>query len=136
MNKLVNVYYIGAVLEPFLFLEDNEELFQDLDYENEVDVKNIIKSVLKPHFHAFDENSKVIVKNSLGYFLYHDSDMWESIFAMNHPQFDLPSEPIKFYKWLWEILFENDDYEDEGNKEYFVNNDIDKTNGIKICSDS
>lgn len=104
--RIVNPYLVAAILEPCLFLESDEAAsIAAVDPEDEVAVRDLVRRLLVPYFLEFDEKSKALIRDSLGYMLLQGSNKWEALFAMNQCPLALPDPPRKFFEWLWDELF-------------------------------
>lgn len=125
--KNVNPYYIHALLAPLTGLADDENSVRDfsiIDSDNEHQMKQIIRLYLKPYFLRFDGQSKEISKLSLRYYLTKaDSDLGRIYDSCLLP-FESPSEPRLFFKWLWEELFNGENFWLENIDEFIENKDI------------
>jgi hypothetical protein len=123
--RVANPYLVSAVLEPFLFLgADAAEAAASIDPSNEAEIRNYIRQLLVPYFSRFDEESKLLIKDSLGYMLSQGSDKWENLFSMNQSPLALPDPPEKFFEWLWDELFGKTPHLDGPIENYIFREDI------------
>lgn len=130
--RVINPYLVGAVLEPFLFLESEETAsIAAINPEDEIRVRDCMRRLLVPYFFAFDDKSKSTIKDSLGYMLLQGSDKWETLFAMNQCPLTLPDPPRKFFEWLWDELFHANVGLDGSFADYVVREDIHAPNLIQ-----
>ncbi len=35
----------------------------------------------------------------------------EAVYEANEPVFDLPKDPLDYYRWAWEVIFPHEDYQ-------------------------
>lgn len=130
--RVANPYLVSAVLEPFLFLEtDAAETAASIDPSDEGEIRNCIRQLLVPYFLRFDEKSKSMIKDSLGYMLSQGSDKWENLLSMNQSPLSLPDPPEKFFEWLWDELFSKAPLLDGPIETYIFREDIHAPNLIK-----
>ncbi|GLR14245.1 hypothetical protein GCM10007907_30350 [Chitinimonas prasina] len=129
--KTVNPYLVGAVLEPFLLLEEDKAAsFASICSNDEAEVRACINDLLVPYFLKFDERSKSNIKDALGYMLLHGSDKWEALLAMNQCPIPFPEPPVKFFEMLWDEIFHQEVFLDGDLKDYVIKEDIHAPNFI------
>lgn len=137
--KKVNPYYIHALLAPLTGLADDESSVRDfsiIDSDNEHQMKQVIRLYLKPYFIRFDDQSKEICKLSLQYYLTKTDSDFGRIYDSCLLPFDPPSESRLFFKWLWEELFDDENFWLENIGEFIENKDIHAPTLIKLDESS
>jgi hypothetical protein len=126
--NIVNKYFISEVLisTSYYDLEDCEAVFEDLNTEDEIEVKALIKYLILLPFLFNYRNSKfkAIFKNSLSYFLTTNEIDFKEVFEYQMPSFELTKEPKQFFVWLWEVFYGEEDYVLNNFEEYKVNDDL------------
>jgi hypothetical protein len=103
---------------------DDDELtreYFDVDPDNPVVMKNIIKSVLQPEFEKYSLKFKIKAKDCLGFYLATGKTDFERQFNANLLPIDTPKDCKLFYTWIWEAFFPNESFE-----QYLVNNYFEK----------
>ena len=112
--KTVNPLCVTTTLiTPLVGLADAEELFEEyegMNPDSEKEVKQMILEVLQPHFDSLSPVIKNKCKLALSYYLTTSMIDFEKIFDSEMLPFDPPSPPKLFFIWLWEVLFEGEDY--------------------------
>jgi len=130
--RVVNPFLVAAVFEPFLFIEQEEiDSITKIDPENEGEIRDCIRRLLVPYFLAFDEKSKLAIRDSLSFMLIKGSDKWDALLAMNQCPLVLPNAPQQFFVWLWDELFHEGVHLDGSDSEYVVKEDIHAPNLIR-----
>ena len=112
-TKTVNYYFLIQLIGPLTGLADAPELFKEYEGmtpDSEEDVKQMIVEVLQPHFDLLSQVIKDKGKLALSYYLTTSKIDFEYIFASELLPFYPPSPPKLFFVWLWEVLFEGEDY--------------------------
>lgn len=133
--KKVNPYYIHALLSPLIGLADDENSVRDfsiLDSDNEHQMKQVIRLHLKPYFLRFDDQSKEMSKVSLQYYLTKADSDFKRIYDSCLLPFESPSESRFFFEWLWEELFDGENFWLENIDEFIENRDIHAPNLIRL----
>ncbi len=135
-KKIANIYYVSHMVSDLVGLadkiEDVSHHFENLDPDNEQEIKNVFKEWTKPTFSKWDDSSKEIAKNSLRYFLSKNDTDWVRVFDASLFPFEHPSIARNFFVWLWEEYFPNEDYHIEDIDNYVVSNDANQTHAIRV----
>jgi hypothetical protein len=125
--KTVNPYFFIELLEPLVGMADIDEeveTYRNINPDSEEEIKKIIIDVLKPHFDSLSEVKKEQCKITLSYYLTTSTIDFERIFASYLLPFDPPSTPQLFFMWLWEVLFEGEEYIMENPDQCVEKNDV------------
>jgi hypothetical protein len=123
--KHVNPNFFSNMLGPLVGMADgDDDEYQNLNPNSEEEVKKIIIDVLKPNFEEFSQEKKEKCKRTLSYYLTTSKIDFDGIFASNLLPFEPPTEPRLFFIWLWEVLFEDEDYLMENPDQFVERNDI------------
>lgn len=123
-KKIVNLFLLERLLAPMGHLPDEEELvFYDLNPNDEHAVKEMIRKYVVPAYFSFGPKSKEISKNSLQYFLSMPKSSYQYTFDRIGTPFDSPEEPRKFFIWVWQELFGEEDFSLIDKENYVVQND-------------
>ena len=127
--KTVNPFLFIELLEPLVGMADVDEqveFYQAINPDSEEEMKRTILDVLKPHFDALSQVKKERCKLTLSYYLTTSKIDFERIFDSYLLPFDPPSPVELFFVWLWETLFENEDYTLESPEQFIEKEDIDE----------
>ena len=136
--KTVNPFYIHALLSPLTGLADDDDAvnqYSKVDVDNEHQVRAIIRSRLKPYFLRFDDKSKEISKLSLKYYLSKPGFDFARIYDSCLMPFESPSDPRRFFEWLWRELFGDEKIWIESATEFIESKDIHAPNLIKLADE-
>jgi len=133
--KEVNCWYVHALLSPLVGLADDDESvvrYSTLNPNEASEVKQVIRSILKPYFERYDQKSMDKARDSLSYYLSKDNTDFDRIFYSNLLPFNAPDDPRTFFVWLWDELFGASDYQIHDFTIYQVNEDVAAANSIKL----
>lgn len=125
--KTVNAAFIEYLFVPLTGGADDDEITQkyyDVDSNDEIIMKAIIKSALKPEFEKNSLPFKEALKKTLSYYLTTNKIDFGRVFDSNLLPFDSPTNPKDFFIWIWEIFFGEEDYVMKDAKDYVENNDL------------
>lgn len=134
--RQVNIHFVTALLDPLVGgADDDAEVarYRRLDPDNEKDVRDVIRNRLKPHFERFDEASKEMATRSLQYFLSKGHTDLARLYDSCLLPIAAPSDPRRFFVWLWEELFGNLPFRVENLSQFQENNDIHGPNSIHLA---
>lgn len=123
----VNPVFIDYLLNPLVGGADSDEetlKYRNVDPNDEIAIKMIIKSVLKPEFEQQPNAFKEASKKALSYYLTTDKINFGRVFNSNLLAFDHPTNPKDFFYWIWEIFFGEEDYIIKDIEDYIEYNDI------------
>ncbi len=129
--QTVNWYMLNDILNPLGGSADIDEMvyiYQDVDSNNEVEIKQIIFEKIKPYFEKKTEAYKISIKRSLSFFLTTNKINFGKIYDSCLIAFDHPDEARNFFLWIWEILFPNEDYHIGSTENYKEIENIDEPN--------
>ena len=132
----VNRHYIRVLLEPLGGLadvDDEVDRYASLDTNDEVAVRQVIRTVLVPYFERIDQESTERIRLALAYGLSDDATRFDRIFNSNLPPFDPPSDPRDFFLWLWDECFPGESWSVEIG-EYDLKDDVEEpTFSVKVA---
>jgi hypothetical protein len=129
--QTVNQYMVGDLLNPLGGSADIDEKiyqYQNVDSNDEEQIKKIILENIKPHFENQSELYKSSAKRSLSYFLTTNRIDFGYIYDNCLIAFDHPKDSRLFFLWVWEVLFPFEDYNIEDVKKYSEIEDINEAN--------
>jgi hypothetical protein len=125
--KTVNPYFFIELLGPFVGMadvDDQVETYRNINPDSEEEIKKIILDILKPHFDSLHETKKGKCKETLSYYLTTSKIDFDGLFASYLLPFDPPSIPKLFFTWLWEVLFEGENYVMENPDQFVEKKDV------------
>lgn len=131
----VNIYFIFSFLYPLTGMGDDDEqvnYYMENKPSSEDDYRLIIRQILVPSFKDLNETEQDKAKITLKYLLNKNNVDFERIFESKLPPFELVIEPRNFFLWIWEELFNPEEYIIEDLKEYKENNNIHEPNRYKF----
>ena len=134
----VNPYYLHAMLGPFAGLADDDEAvikYGAINPNDEYEIKNLIRTSLKPNFKCFNEQSQQLSKQTLQYYLSKPTYNFERVFDSLLPPFDHPDEARNFFLWVWDELFPEENYRVKDITAYVEIIDINASNTVKLRSE-
>ena len=120
MKKKVNLVFLSYLMGPLTGGADDDKMvfkYMHVDPNDEASIKQIIGSEMLPTFNGRSEIFKNKIKLALSYVLSTDKNMGGE-FDSNLMPFDHPDNPNLFYKWIWEIFFQNEKFEWINTSEY------------------
>jgi len=129
--QTVNKYMIGDLLNPLGGSADIDEKifeYQNVDSNNEIEIKKIISGNIKPHYEKQSEAYKLSAKLSLSYFLTTNRIDYGYVYDSCLIAFDHPTDARVFFLWIWEVLFPGEDYHIENVKNYSEIEDVNEAN--------
>jgi len=107
MKAKVNTAFLNYLTGPMNGGADDDDMVKeyiDLDANNELLVKEIIKSRLLPNYLSRSPIFKKKLKIALSYSL-SSTTHWGSQYDSVLLPFDHPDDPRLFYLWIWEVFF-------------------------------
>lgn len=128
--KTVNSSLFIELLEPLVGMADVDEqveFYRAVNPDSKEEMKKIILDILKPHFDALHQAKKERCKLTLSYYLTTSKIDFGKIFDSYLLPFDSPSPAKVFFVWLWEVLFENEDYILKRAEHFVEKEDIDES---------
>lgn len=132
--KTVNIRVVEDLLSPLTGWADIDNLPADLvniDPGNEIVVKAIIDRYFLPYFKSQSDKYKTVAEDSLSYFLSkHDTNFDKVFYGVLLP-FVAPADTRLFFVWLWQILFENKNYQVVDLSEYKEINNLNELLHLK-----
>jgi len=121
---MVSSRFLYEFMSAVMRYVDAEDEYPELDFHglngnNSVEVKErVIRPFIVPWFHKWwDETSQQTLKNSLQYYLNQEKpldgpqDLFDSVIGDSNFSFDPPMPSRLFFVWIWEELFEPEDYQ-------------------------
>lgn len=127
----VNEYMVRDLLCPLSGTADKDiqiQMYNNIDSNNENQIKNIITETIKPFYEKQNEEYKASAKRSLSYFLTTNRINYGYIFDSCLIAFDHPIDARDFFVWIWEILFSHESYYLPDIKNYIEIDDINEGN--------
>lgn len=127
MKKTVNPYLIESLLFPLAGEADDDErtdYFSGFDVNNEVEMRKIIEKYLLPEFKEASSIYQEQAKQSLAYFLTTESIDFKRIIQSLLLPFDPSHHGKKWFIWIWEIFFRNDNYHISDVSQYSIVEDV------------
>lgn len=125
--KSVNPYYVEELLGPLIGMGDDDEMvysYMNLDTDSEQEIKAIISDLLMPNFFKFSKEKQEGCKRSLSYYLTTEKINFGNIYESCMLPFDHPHDPKLFFIWLWEVLFEDENFIMENPSQFVEKKDI------------
>ena len=129
--KTVNPYFLNDLMSPITGLADDDnaiKYYSNLNINTEEKFRSIIKDLFLPYYENLDHTKKQKSKLALSYYLSKADYDFERVFESCLPPFDPPSNARNFFLWLWEELFNGEDYLIKDLKSYKVVLDIHEPN--------
>jgi len=118
---------LGDILDNLVGGADDDKMtdkYSTLNVNNEQEVREVIKEMMKPDFEAKVDSYKNFVKNTIAYYLITDEVNFELVFEARLPPFYAPDNAKDFYIWTWKEFFgENENYKTVDISNFEVNND-------------
>jgi hypothetical protein len=127
MKYTVNPNLVESLLMPLAGDADNDEqtnLFASLDVNNEFEMKEVIRKYLLPDFNQSSKVYQDQTKLSLAYFLITEKLDFERIMQSLLLPFDPSHHGKKWFVWIWEVLFNEEECSLPDTSKYKVVNDI------------
>ncbi|MGX5726976.1 hypothetical protein ACWKWZ_18225 [Metapseudomonas otitidis] len=103
--KKVGFIFIEAVLSPLC--DPQEPLYSDLldvDGEDDLQLRKVVREIVRPYYDSFDARSKDVISDSILYFAFVDKFPEFVCFDALPIPFDLPRDSRKFCMLLLEEL--------------------------------
>jgi hypothetical protein len=115
-NNHAKVYpfALHLLLGPLAGLADDDEeacKYAILDANDECQVKPIIERLISPHFLVLEPKRREAVKTALKYYLSKPDAQFDRVFDSLLPPFSAPDNARNFFVWIWEVLFDGEDYQ-------------------------
>lgn len=129
--KTVNQSMVSDLLNSLGGSADiNEKIFkyQNVDSNNEKEIKEIILLNIKPHFESQSDQYRASAKLSLSYFLTTNRIDYGYIYDSCLIAFDHPTDARIFFLWIWEVLFYGEDYHINDVKNYSEIDNVNEAN--------
>lgn len=109
--KIVNKYILADCMKSVSFydLDCCEKIFKNLNPDDEMEVKSIIKYRIFLDFCVKSNDYKTTFKNTLIYFLNTDQIDFEEVFDDAYSSIPITKNPKTFFIWLWEVFYGYED---------------------------
>jgi hypothetical protein len=110
----VNRNFIDSILSPLIGSGDiDEEMdsYKNINPNSETEVKNIISNTIKPEFEKNSTDFKKIARETLAFYLTTEKIDFGRLYNSLLIAFDHPDNPKVFFIWVWQILFNNEQYQ-------------------------
>ncbi len=109
--KIANANYLSWVVGALNTATDDEVASIETN-DDEAGTRSVIKLLIKPDFDALADESKLMCKNSLRYYLTTGNAPFYDILDQQYEwPVDPPTDPKKFFAWIWKELFPNEEYD-------------------------
>jgi hypothetical protein len=121
--KTVNPWLLLVPLGPLDGLAEIEEevnKYATLDPNDPIAVRNIIRDLIVPYVTSLPFSVIDSVKIAYRYYLSEKKIDFEGAFYGGLPPFDAPDEASKFFVWIWEECFPDEDYRISDLESYVV----------------
>lgn len=129
--KIVNPYFLLDLLGPITGRGDDDvvvEKYRLVNFSDETQYKIIIDELFVDYFQSLSEENKSKAKLALSYYLSRSELDFERLFESCLPPFDPPKNARDFFVWLWEALFNEEDYIIDPNEVYKIVTDVHEPN--------
>lgn len=127
----VNQSMIRDLLNPLGGSADIDEKifeYQNVDNNSEIEIKKIISENIKPYYEKQSDRYKSSAKLSLSYFLTTNRIDYGYVYDSCLIAFDHPTDARAFFLWVWEVLFDGEDYRITNVKNYSEIEDVNEAN--------
>ena len=107
-NKLVNGYALINLLYELMFLDENGVVATNIEWGKPEFVEKVIRNFVLPRHAAFTDETKQVIKNTLGYLLAteaENSELWEVIWQACSAPIPTPRGIRAFMLQCYETLF-------------------------------
>jgi hypothetical protein len=91
-------------------IDAETEKYASLDPDDEIEVKKVIDSRLRPVIEKYPEVFKNEMKKALSYCLTTEDFDYGNLYDSELLPFDHPTSPKLFFIWLWEVLYNSESY--------------------------
>lgn len=108
---IVNQAAVEDILSPLSGMADIDEdmeLYGDVDPEDQDTVRGIIRALIVPYFHANSPEGQAASKLGLAWYLTFRPDRLERVYESQLPPFR--DQPTRLWEMIWEELFFDEDY--------------------------
>jgi hypothetical protein len=129
--QTVNENMVRSLLAPLGGSADIDEKiyqYQNVDSNNETEIKRIISENIKPDYEGQSGAYRASAKRSLSYFLTTNRINYGYIYDSCLIAFDHPTDARVFFVWIWEVLFPGEDYHIDDVKNYSEIDDVNEGN--------
>jgi hypothetical protein len=129
--KIVNPYILRDLLSPITGRGDEDEVVEKyklVDFSDETQYKVIINDLFVDYFQTLSKEKKAKAKLALSYYLSRSEFDFERVFESCLPPFDPPRNVRDFFVWIWEALFNKENYNIDPNEVYKIVADVHEPN--------
>jgi len=112
-KQIVNNFFISDLIRKSVCFYDMDEIlniFDDLDVNNEEQMKMVIRYFLLVNYYFQTNEYQVIFKNSLRFCLNTQKCDFYTIFERGMPAFELTYPHQDFFIWIWEVFYKYEDF--------------------------
>lgn len=114
MKKVINKGFLSTIISgvSFIDVDGAEDVFRDVDYNDELEMKKVIRYRLFVDYCSYNKKAKACFKNTLASYLSNDvkNEEYMRIFEVNFPSLNLPDNPRLFFVWMWEEFYGKESY--------------------------
>lgn len=133
-DNLVNGYVLTNLLYELMFLDENGVVATDVDWGKSEFVAKLICDFILPRYASFKEETKQVIKNTLGYLLVveaENSELWDVIWQACSAPIPTPKGIPAFMLQCYEILFHDEFLPTESSiKSFHVSHDAQMANRL------
>ncbi|QKH36174.1 hypothetical protein FOC84_14940 [Achromobacter pestifer] len=130
--KVVNPYLIEILLEPFLFLDDDEKNeLSIIGPDSEGEIRKVFKNLIVPYFSSIDEKNREDIKMSFGFYLENNKEALVGMLGSSHCPLPDLDPPVRVFEILWDELFEKEVRNGYQIENFSVNSDFAAPNSIR-----
>jgi hypothetical protein len=111
--KTANQQFLTEILNPLTGMADDDQMvasFRNLEVNNPSEIKKVLCQTILPEFNKRPEAYQSAAKSSLSYYLTSGNADFEGVFYSALLPFRAPDNIKQFFVWVWEILWEEEDY--------------------------
>ncbi len=109
----VNTRLISGLLEPFAGLGDDDsavEKYRSLDANDELVMKKLIEGTIAKHFRGYSQKGRDRIKLTLRYGLSKPDFDFAQVMDADLVPFYPPETPRDLFMWIWDVLFEGEEF--------------------------
>jgi hypothetical protein len=109
-DNLVNGYVLNNLFYELMFLDENGVQATDEAWSKPEFVKQIIRNLVVPRYESFKDETKQVVKNTLGYLIAAEpeaSELWDIIWQACSAPIPTPDGIRAFMLHCYSVIFPN-----------------------------
>jgi len=133
-DNLVNGYVLSNLFYELMFLDENGVQATDDDWSKPEFVEQIIRNLVVPRYESFKDETKQVVKNTLGYLIAAEpesSDLWDIIWQACSAPIPTPEGIRAFMSRCYGVIFPNSSLPIAGDvQSLYINHDTQMANRL------